>query len=187
MVCEQVYEPSDDTFLLMDNLSVNENDSILEIGTGTGLISIFAATTANKVVSTDISPLAINCARKNFELNGLLSKSDIRLGDLFEPLSKNEKFDLILFNPPYLPSDPQEKDDPLTRSWNGGPTGREITDKFLANFDKFLKKNGKIFLIQSSLTNLDITIKNIKEKKMKIAKLKEKNFFMEKLVLFLIE
>ena len=187
MVCEQVYEPSDDTFLILDNLTVNENDQVLEIGTGTGIISIFAAKTARKVVSIDISPLAVECAQKNFELNDLLLKSDIRLGDLFEPILPGEQFDVILFNPPYLPTDPQEKDDHLTRSWNGGPSGREITDRFINNFDKFLKKNGRVLLIQSSLTNPDMTINKIEEKKMIIKEIKEQKFFMEKIFLYLIK
>ena len=186
ITCEQVYEPSDDSFLLIDNLLVNEGDKVLELGTGTGLVSIFASKKAAKVIATDISSLALSCAKKNFELNRVSSKIDLREGSIFEPIIKGEDFDVILFNPPYLPSDSREEDTVLTRSWSAGKDGRIIIDDFLKECNKYLKENGKILLIQSSLSNTDQTINIIKKKNMKIEKLAEKSFFYEKIILFLI-
>ncbi|MHA1796890.1 MAG: HemK2/MTQ2 family protein methyltransferase [Candidatus Helarchaeota archaeon] len=182
-----VYEPSDDTFLLIDNLTINKGEHVLELGTGTGLISIFAAQNTDRIVATDISLIALRCALKNFKLNGVSSKIELRQGDLFEPIHPNEKFDLILFNPPYLPSDPREKNDTLTRSWSSGKDGRIIIDRFLQEFPNYLRSPGRVLLIQSSLSNPNKTIEIIKEKKMKIKKIKEQKFFFERIILFLIE
>ena len=184
--CKQVYEPSDDTFFLIDNLLVNENDLVLELGTGTGLVSIFASKKGKSVVATDISPLALSCAKKNFDLNNVSLKIDLREGSLFEPILESEVFDVILFNPPYLPADPDEKQDILTSSWSAGKDGRMIINEFLNKCEEFLKYNGKILLIQSTLSNPNETKKIVKEKNMRIEKLAEKSFFYEKIILFLI-
>ena len=186
ITCEGVYEPSDDTFLLLDNLHLHGANLVLEIGTGTGLVSLVASRHVKKVVATDISSLALKCAKNNFDLNGVASKIQLRQGSLFKPISRGETFDIILFNPPYLPADSREPEDSLTRSWSAGEDGRAIIDEFLLNCDEFLKDNGKILLIQSSLSNPDKTIEILKNKRMKIEKLDEKSFFYETIILFLI-
>ena len=99
--CNNVYEPAEDTFLLGDNLMVRKSDSVLEIGTGTGIIAILASKKAQIVTAIDINKYAVECARINAEIN--IANVDIRLGNLFEPVI-DEKFDLILFNTPYLPT-----------------------------------------------------------------------------------
>ena len=89
-----VYIPSDDTFLLAENLEIKEGQSVLEIGTGSGLVSMYASLLTDNVTATDINYNALELADKNFKLNNI---DTIRLefGDLFEPV-KNEKFDVIL-------------------------------------------------------------------------------------------
>ena len=103
----QVYEPSEDTFLLADNIKVERMSRVLEIGTGTGIIAIIAAKRARMVIATDINPYALECAVKNIIRNKAFNV-ELREGDLFEPVA-NEKFDLILFNTPYLPNSNEEK------------------------------------------------------------------------------
>jgi len=153
---EEVYVPSDDTYLLLENLQVESKDIVLEIGTGSGIISIIVAQTADKVIATDISPIAIGAARKNVELNHLARKIELREGNLFEPIGESEKFDLILFNAPYLPRDNRPRANKfnwLERSWDGGPTGRALIDPFIKHCSEFLKSSGKVQLVQSSLSN----------------------------------
>lgn len=105
-VDEKVYWPAEDTFLLAENMKVKENDVVLDMGTGCGILAVLAAENAKKVVAVDINPYAIKCAEKNAEINGFEEKIEFRLGDLFRPIRSNEKFDLIVFNAPYLPSEP---------------------------------------------------------------------------------
>lgn len=187
IICEGVYEPSDDTFLLIDNLMVNDGDFVLEIGTGTGLVAMIASQQAKKIIATDVSSLALKCASQNIKLNDLTSKIELREGQLFEPIHPNERFDVILINPPYLPADSLEIDDTLTQSWSSGKDGRTIIDEFLQYFDNYLKKHGRVQLIQSSLSMPEETIRAINKKGMKIEKISEKNFFYEKIILFLIK
>jgi release factor glutamine methyltransferase len=158
----QVYQPAEDTYLLAENIKVNRICNVLEIGTGTGLVAIIAAKQANKVIATDINPHALDCAVKNIVINKTYN-IELRKGDLFEPL-KDEKFDLILFNTPYLPSSEDEKiDDELDTAWDGGIDGRETIDRFIAGVKAYLKPGGKVQMVQSSLADNQETLNKLKE------------------------
>jgi len=183
-VSQKVYEPAEDTFLLAENLVINENDVVLDVGTGCGILGILAAKKAKKVVATDINPYAISCARINVRQNGVLAKMDIRLGNLFEPVKKNEKFDVIIFNAPYLPTSESEKRSWIGKAWAGGQSGRDIIEPFLSGVPKYLKEKGRIFLVQSSLSDIDRTIRRFKESGLDAMVIAEKKFPFETIVVF---
>jgi len=158
-----VYEPAEDSFLAADNLNIKENDDVLDVGTGCGILAIVAARNARKAVATDVNPHAVACAKQNAEINSLAHKVDVRRGALFQPVQRNEKFNLIIFNAPYLPSESAEDKSWLGKSWAGGPTGRQLIDKFIQEAPKRLKRNGRIFLVQSTLSDIDETLKKLRE------------------------
>ncbi len=87
----------------------------------------------------------------------------VRLGDLFEPISKTEKFSLIVFNAPYLPSTPSEGSSWNSRAWAGGSTGRKIIDRFIQDASNHLKTKGKILLVQSTLSDIEETLRRFRE------------------------
>ncbi|WP_323737034.1 HemK2/MTQ2 family protein methyltransferase [Methanosphaera sp. ISO3-F5] len=159
--CEEVYPPAEDTFLLIDNLMVQSGYDVLEIGTGTGLVSICASLKCSSVTSTDINPYAIKCAEANIKLNNRDNITVIK-SDLFDNI--NGKYDLILFNTPYLPvTDEEHVDDEYSKAWDGGENGREVIDKFLKQAPQYLKENGTIQLVQSSLSDNEKTIQTLKK------------------------
>lgn len=129
------------------NLMVKEGDQVLDVGTGSGIQAIFAAGLARKVVATDINPKSILCAKINAKLNGVENKVEARLGDLFSPIKSDEKFDLIIFNFPYLPLDPKGV---LERAWCGG-RGRSVVSRFLKEVKRFLKEEGRVQMVYSSV------------------------------------
>lgn len=182
-IFKNVYDPAEDSFLVADHLMVNEDDIVLDMGTGCGVLAILASQKAKKVVATDINPHAIRCARKNAEINKLASKIDIRKGDLFTPIRKNEKFSLIVFNAPYLPSSHTEGRSWLGKSWAGGPAGRQIIDRFIGEAPRYLKKNSRILLVQSSLSNIDETLERFQNAELKAQVIAEKKVFFETIVL----
>jgi release factor glutamine methyltransferase len=159
-IFKEVYEPAEDTFLLADYLAqvVEETDTVLDMGTGCGILAIVAAKKALKVVATDLNPHAVECARSNIRTDNVSSKVDVRLGDLFKSIRKTEKFDLIIFNAPYLPSEPHEEKTWIGRAWGGGHSGREIIDTFIDEALQYLKEGGGILLAQSTLANIEKTI-----------------------------
>ena len=157
-----VYEPAEDTFLLAENLDIQRRDEVLEIGTGTGLIAVTAAQKSKKVTATDINEDAVKCALKNTITNRTYNV-ELKQGNLFEPV-KDEKFDLILFNTPYLPTDEDEKlDDELNAAFDGGLEGRETIDKFLDEVKDHLNECGRVQLVQSSLSDNEKTIQKLEE------------------------
>jgi release factor glutamine methyltransferase len=182
-IFRNVYEPAEDTFLAADHLIVNEDDIVLDMGTGCGIIAILAAQKAKKVVAVDINPHAVRCAKKNAEINKLVGKIDIRNGDLFKPIRKSEKFSLIVFNAPYLPSAIEEGGSWLGKSWAGGSTGRQSIDRFIAEVPKHLKKDGRVLLVQSSLSNIDETFGRFRKAELKAQVIAEKKVSFETIVL----
>jgi len=182
-VSEKVYEPAEDTFLLAENLVVNENDVVLDVGTGCGMFGILAAKKAKRVVATDINPYAVSCAKANARQNGVLAKIDMRQGNLFESVKRNERFDVIIFNAPYLPTRESKKRSWIGKAWAGGKSGRAIIEPFLSEAPKYLKEKGRIFLVQSSLSDIDKTIQRFKENGLKAAIIAEKKFPFETIVL----
>lgn len=156
--CSNVYPPAEDTFLLIDNLDVKEDDEVLEIGCGSGIVSITASLKAKCVTCVDINPDAIKCTEDNIKLN---NRTNITVfeSDLFENIT--DKYDLIIFNTPYLPVVEEEYDidDDYSKAWDGGVDGREVIDCFLKEVSLYLKKDGRVQLVQSSLSNNDKTLK----------------------------
>lgn len=140
----QVYQPDADTYLLLDaaKKEVKPGDRILEVGTGSGLISRELAKVSG-VVATDINPHAVLCARK--------AGIDVVRTDLFTGIRGS--FDLIVFNPPYLPTQPEERmDDWLEYALDGGERGRAVIERFARNIGDVLAPGGRILLLISSLT-----------------------------------
>jgi release factor glutamine methyltransferase len=164
-VSEDVYEPAEDTILLANCLKdvVEEGDTVLDVGTGCGILAVVAAKRASKVAATDVNPDALECAKQNAEANGVAGKIDVRLGNLFQPIRKAERFDIIIFNAPYLPSLPSEQKTWIGRAWAGGPTGRQLIDRFISKAPCYLKRNGTILLVQSSFADIKKTLEKLQK------------------------
>jgi release factor glutamine methyltransferase len=142
----QVYVPEADTHLLLDaaRAEVKPGDRVLEVGTGSGLIAIELAKVTG-VVATDINPHAAFCAREK----GI----EVVQSDLFCGIRST--FDLILFNPPYLPTQKEERiEDWLEYALDGGLNGRVVIERFSEQVGRVLAQNGRILLLISSLTGL---------------------------------
>lgn len=179
-VLDNVYEPSEDSFLLAENVNIKQDAIVLDLGTGTGIQGINAAILgAKKVVCTDINRKALENAKKNANKLGFSEKFEFRQGNLFDCLNKGEKFDTILFNPPYVVSDEKKFED-----LDGGKKGRETLDKFLEKFDKFLDLGGECFFLQTDLNGEKETLKKLEEKGFTAEKLAEKRAFFETLIVF---
>ena len=155
---KEVYEPSEDTFLLVDSVDIKKDERFFEIGAGTGLISLYLAKKGFNGVCCDINPIAIELIKKNYLVNQskLLNSVDVRLGDMFDVLSFNEKFDVIIFNPPYLPTKPEEYvggSGWFDKAVSGGADGLFVTERFIGQVGDFLKENGRAYFVFSSLSD----------------------------------
>jgi HemK-related putative methylase len=169
----EIYQPEKDSYLLSKILKKeiqNKNIKILDMGSGSGIQAktlIKLNVPSENLTLVDINKKAIKNLKKDF-LN-----SKVICSDLFENLPK-EKFDLIIFNPPYLPED---KDEPKNSrlATTGGILGSEKINKFLKQAKEYLGNQGKIYLLTSSLT------KGINWKSWKKKLLIKEKIFMEEL------
>lgn len=151
---EDVYEPAEDSFLLALNLNIEPSWDVLDMGCGTGIQALTAAATAKTVLAVDINPTAIELAKRNAEIN-CINNVEFRQSDLFVNIGSGESFDLIIFNPPYLPSPECGGESLIEKSWNGGLKGGELIDRFIREAPGHLKCGGSILLLVSSLNALE--------------------------------
>ncbi len=135
------YKPSDDTFLLAECLENASGSSVMEIGAGSGYICELLKTRFKTVVATDIDFNAIKQAK------GKLKDVTFVCCDSAAAIS-NIRFDLIIMNPPYLPSD-EIKDVAV----DGGRDGIAITMRMVRDSVQLLHSNGRMLIVASSLAN----------------------------------
>jgi len=162
-IFEDVYEPAEDSFLFAENLVAHDNDSVIDVGTGCGILGVVAATRANRVLAVDINSKAVGCAKENAKLNRVDHKMLFMVGDLFRSIKVRKQFDLILFNAPYLPCEEFEGDSRLVRAWAGGSSGRRLIDRFIQAAPKYLRPEGRILLMQSTLSDVEETLHSFEE------------------------
>lgn len=188
----KVYDPSEDTFLLIDSLDISKNDMVFEIGTGAGIIALYCLKKGADVLCSDINPFSIELAKKNYENNKKLLEGsfEIRKGDLFNVLKEDEKFDVIIFNPPYLPTKEEDlidEDGWFDKAVNGGIDGLEKINRFINGLSSHLKDNGKGYFIFSSLSDENKLKNNILKNGFKYKVLNSKTFNDEELSIYCIK
>lgn len=146
---EQVYQPAEDSHLLATTVieRIESSERVLDVGTGSGYVAATVHEKTNAtVVGTDINPHACRQAREH----GV----EVVRTDLVSGL--RGPFDVVLFNPPYLPTDPdQEWDDWMEYALSGGPDGRAVITAFLDSLSAVLDTNGRSYLLVSTLSGLD--------------------------------
>ena len=179
---DNVYVPAEDSYLLADNLEIKEGQSVLEIGTGSGIVAMYASRLTDRITVTDINFDACILAEKNFNDNNI-ENIEILFGNLFEPV-KNRKFDVILFNTPYLPTEEDDViDDTINYAFDGGLNGRKVIDLFLDEVKNHLNDGGIVQMIQSSLSGNQETLDRLDEMGF-IAEIKaSEHFFFEDITL----
>jgi release factor glutamine methyltransferase len=191
----RVYIPSEDTDLLLNVLEeeiIKRNKTFkkaIEIGTGNAFLSLEIYDNVNQLYSTDINPIVIDYLL-NVKDKYNLEKMKVVYSNLFDSIDDNEKFDLIVFNPPYVPTEDLEKEDDSINGYdlavNGGVEGREIIDKFISQLPNHLEKEGICYLLVSSLNNPIEIIENLKKQNLKTEIKKAKKLFFEELLILKI-
>lgn len=173
-VHDDVYAPSDDTFLLLELINLRGDEEVLEMGCGSGIISLHCSAYGCDVLSVDKDTIAIKNTIKNAKKNDI--GLTVRKSHLFSNINKKD-WNIIIFNPPYLP-----KDEFLTEDnrWDGGKIGDEIVVEFLQETEDYMRNDGKLFLCYSSLSSTQ-RIENLIEKRYEIKNKERREFFFETL------
>jgi release factor glutamine methyltransferase len=157
----KVYQPAEDSGLLAAAVEARGRGRFLEVGTGSGWVAEQAAREVDAVtdvVASDLSPHACRAARRRALGDRGSPLFDVVRGNLVEPFATGA-FDTVAFNPPYLPTDPEnEWDDWMEQALSGGESGRELVDPFLDTVGRVLAPGGVVLLLVSSLTGYDAVI-----------------------------
>lgn len=177
---KQVYEPREDSTLLERYVREYAKGSVLDMGTGSGIQAITAAhiDKVKSVLATDIQKSTIDFCKENKKNR----KIKFIVSDLFKKL-KHKKFDTIIFNPPYLPNELKIKDLTL----EGGKKGYEVIERFLNEVNKFLKDDGIVLIVFSSLTKKEKVDEFVKNNLLEFKELSKKHIFFEDLYVYLIK
>jgi release factor glutamine methyltransferase len=154
----EIYQPAEDSHLLatVATEEITADERVLEVGTGSGYVAEhIAEETSASVVATDLNPHACRAARER----GV----EALRADLVSPI-RDDTVDVVVFNPPYLPTDEAEEwNDWMEVALSGGETGREVIDPFLAVVGRVLAPGGYVLLLVSSLTGVEAVVETAAE------------------------
>nr|XP_019585433.1 PREDICTED: hemK methyltransferase family member 2 isoform X1 [Rhinolophus sinicus] len=166
-----VYEPAEDTFLLLDALeaAMSELKGVeicLEVGSGSGVVSAFLASMIGPqalYICTDINPKAAACTLETARCNKVHIEPIVT--DLVKGLLPRlkEKVDLLVFNPPYVVTPPEEVGSHgIEAAWAGGRKGREVMDRFFPLVPDLLSQRGVFYLVTIKENNPEEILKTMK-------------------------
>ena len=169
-----VYQPAEDSGLLAEAAVAEAHGRVLEVGTGSGWVAARVGSERDlDVVGSDLNPHAARQARDR----GV----EAAVADLLSPF-RADAFDTVCFNPPYLPTDPDnEWGDWMEHALSGGESGRALIEPFLADVGRVLAPDGVALLLVSSLTGYDEVLELIDEAGFAAAPVVEESFPFETL------
>lgn len=160
---KHIYEPAEDSFLLLDalekdleNLKSEQPTFCVELGPGSGILIAAIAKYIPQTfcIGVDVSPYACRASQSTAKENGV--GVDLVNMNLLHGIRANS-IDLLIFNPPYVPSRLEESEDfetgvkessqSIVQTWAGGINGREIIDKFLKDLQRVMAPKGTVYLL----------------------------------------
>lgn len=163
----------------LDSSLVRADAEVLDMGTGSGVGAVFAARHARRVVAVDINPAAVRCATLNVLMNQLEHRIEVRHGDLFAPVAA-ERFDLILFNPPFVRGIPRDDRD---RAWRA----TDVAERFAAGLRGHLKPGGAALVLLSTYGDASLFLEEFRRQAFDVAQLAERAFVNERLAVFKVQ
>jgi release factor glutamine methyltransferase len=158
-----VFAPRSDTWMLAAHMRRDPRvrGDVLDLCTGSGALAIAAGLAkARSVTAVDVSRRALATVRINARLNGV--RVSTRRGQLLDAVP-GEAFDLIVSNPPYLPSTAELPSRGAARHTEAGPDGRVLLDRLIAQAPAHLRPGGVLMVTHSSINDEQLTLARIRE------------------------
>lgn len=151
---DQVYEPSEDSFFLLDALEEEltfikrlNPTHVLEIGCGSGIIitALACAIRNSSFIAVDINPYACLATKKTAEMNQ--ASVNVVQSDLVEGFKLVRNIDVLVFNPPYVPSLAEEERSIIDKAWAGNSKGRSTTDRLFPLLPHLMSSNSAGYIV----------------------------------------
>ena len=150
-VGDATFRPSTISTLLADALHFKPGSVVVDVGTGSGILSIIAAKLgAGKVYGVDAAPETVEIATANAKAHGVDDVVEFAEGDMFEPLGDLEA-DVVIGDVSGIPDDIASASGWFPSGLSGGPTGAELPMRMIEESKRLLKKGGSLFLPTGSL------------------------------------
>jgi release factor glutamine methyltransferase len=156
---------------------VTPGSRVLDLGSGSGACGLAAARRGCEVVAVDINPSAVRCTRINALLNNL--HVDVRHGDMFVPVAK-DRFDVILFNPPYYRGAPRDE---LDHAWRSV----DIPERFAADLASHLTPTGHALVVLSSDADPDMFLSCLRDNELSHEVVARRDFINEVMTIHKVE
>ena len=153
----------------------DRNAEVLDMGTGSGVCAVVAARHARQIVAVDINSAAVRCARVNALLNRVDERVEVLEGDLFAPL-QGRRFDVVLFNPPFLQGAPRDDAD---RAWRS----TDVAERFAAQLRDHLTPSGYALVLLSTFGGAAHFVKQFHRHDFELTVVAEREYINEKLIL----
>jgi HemK-related putative methylase len=160
----------------LEELPHGDDTLVLDMGTGSGVCAVFAARHTRHVVAVDVNPAAVRCARINALLNHCEHRIEVLHGDLFAPVA-GRRFDLILFNPPFLRGPPRDDRD---RAWRSD----DVAERFAAAARAHLNPGGSVLVVLSTFGKAWILLEAFRSRGFGVSVLAQRRFVNERLAVF---
>lgn len=156
-----VYAPQADTYLLAQALHAEEitaDTDVLDVCTGSGALAVLAARMGARVAATDISRRAVLTAR----LNAVRAGQRVRVlhGDLTGPVARH-RFDVVVSNPPYVPTPHAHRSHRPAVAWDAGSGGRQAVDRICAHARGVLRPHGVLLMVHSGLCDAEESLRRL--------------------------
>lgn len=152
----------------------------IDMGCGSGILSLVAASRGATVRSLDINPAAVEATRRNAEINGLSSLISAQVSNLFDSIEPQQRFDLIVFNPPFYNGIPRY---PSEMAWKGG-NDYAVVRSFITQAVLHLTPAGKVICVFSSDMDLEMIRRLFEQAGFGIRQVSQRNLLFEKLLIF---
>ncbi len=171
----RVYRSAEDTLLLIDTVKQYEAECVLEIGIGSGLVFSELVKKNNLAVGVDININAVRETKRSMVTKSVRSRVSLLICDSASPF-REKIFDLVVFNPPYLPCT-----NIVDLTVDGGVGGVEISKAWLREVSRCLRQNGRIVFVTSSLSNIEDLLSYTETIGFEVEILKSLHLFFEEL------
>lgn len=158
---------------------IEPGSEVLDMGTGTGVCAIAAAHHGAHVTAVDINPAAVRCCRINTLVNSLEQSIEVLHGDLFAPL-QGRRFDLVLFNPPFIRGVPRDDAD---RAWRS----TDVAERFAAGLARHLTPTGFALVVLSTYGDAAHFVRQFRRCGFEMTVVATRNFFNERLSLLRLQ
>lgn len=175
-----VYEPSDDSFVLVDGLvaevelwSTAQPAVVVEVGCGSGYVVCSAALMLKQlgltsyVLATDVSSAALAATSATLAAHGMQPEVELAQDDLLTALHHRLRghVDLLLFNPPYVVTPDEEvTTSGIAAAWAGGLDGRVVIDRFLAMLGSLLSEKGVAYMVAIQQNKPEQILQQVQER-----------------------